>query len=395
MQTDTLLARPSAEELFARAERLVPSLIERAAAVDRGRVVSATTYRALHNAGLFRILQPAAYGGYEMGPHEHAMVTMTLARGCASTAWVYSLLSSDSLFVAAFPKAAQDDVWAATPEATLAGSVFSNPGAASAIRTPGGCRLTGRWGFVSGSDHAEWFVFNAHMDGAKEASMFLVPKSECALLGDWRTIGMRGTGSQTVVVDDAFVPEHRVVPTTEFYTGAHTALHPSFDMLQSRNGLSGLHLLSSVAVGAALGVVDQFIEVGAQAERLKAVMGGAQRLVESEVVLTKFAQSAAEADIARFRIEHGSRLASERVRRREPPLLEDLLRERRDDGFLVRAAIQSIDRMHGLLGSRACLEDDPTGRALRDVHTLAAHVTLNADRSGAAFARHVLGLEPA
>jgi alkylation response protein AidB-like acyl-CoA dehydrogenase len=135
MDTQTLStghrAAPSpsltAENLLARAEELVPLLRERAAEVDAERRISDDTFRRLGDAGFFHILKPKKYGGLELSEHEHARVAMTLARGCASTAWVFSILSSDNMAIVAYPEEVQDEIWGQNTYATLAGNTILTP----------------------------------------------------------------------------------------------------------------------------------------------------------------------------------------------------------------------------------------------------------------------------
>jgi 3-hydroxy-9,10-secoandrosta-1,3,5(10)-triene-9,17-dione monooxygenase len=347
--------------------------------------------RAIRERGLLNILKPRAYGGLEMGPYEHAMVTLELARGCASTAWVYSLLDTDNLFVLAFPKEAQDDFWG-SPEAALAGSIFLDRTKSKAGRSRNGYRLSGTFGFCSGSDHADWLVFSA-MPDEDAPHVFLVPKHECEAVDDWFTLGMRGTGSRTFKVDNLFVPEHRVIPAAHIYTGGdYVSLHPTFDMLQCRNGLAGVYLLSAVAVGTALGAVEFFARTGSQQQRLTGVLTGSGNIAANEAVLARFSESAAEADLGRFRIEHGSREASIRVRDRRTPAPQDMLLESRDQSYLSSMMVRCVDRLHGMLGAKACFEGHPVARAMRDMHTIVTHVTLNWDRVAALFAKSALGI---
>ena len=154
---------------------MVPLLRERAVAADRDRRIEADTYRRLGDAGFFHILKPKRYGGLELSEHEHAKAVMTLARGCASTAWVFSILSSDNMAVLAYPEEVQDEIWGTDTYATLAGNTNLNP-RTRAMQIAGGYRLTGQWGFCSGSDFSEWLIFNAPAGDTGEGHMFLVPR---------------------------------------------------------------------------------------------------------------------------------------------------------------------------------------------------------------------------
>ena len=124
---------------------------------------------------------------------------MTLARGCASTAWVFSILSSDNRAVLAFPEQMQEEVRGTDTYATLAGNTNLNP-KARAEKVPDGYRLTGQWGFCSGSDFSERLIFNAPAGEEGDGHMFLVPCGDARQIDDWFPTGMRGTGSRTMAV---------------------------------------------------------------------------------------------------------------------------------------------------------------------------------------------------
>src|SRR3954468_7792038 len=205
---------PTGADVVRAAEDLVPLLCERAAEIDEQRAIPEEIYRAIQDAGLFNILKPRRYGGFELTEHDHAMVTLTLAKGCASTAWVFAILDSDNIAICSFPEETQEEIWGANPAATLAGNTNLNP-AAEVERVPGGYRLSGTWGFCSGSDFSEWLIFNAPVGPDREGHMFLVPRHEAETIDDWFPTGLRGTGSRSMRVDGVLVPEHRVLRTTD------------------------------------------------------------------------------------------------------------------------------------------------------------------------------------
>ncbi|MGO2112824.1 MAG: acyl-CoA dehydrogenase family protein, partial [Pseudoclavibacter sp.] len=119
MTTLTPVAPPTTDDIVRIAEGLIPTLRERAVEVDRNRRIPDETYRELIHSGLWRILKPTKYGGYELSEADHAKVAVRLAEGCASTAWVWSILSSDNMAICSFPEAAQEEIWGQNPDATL------------------------------------------------------------------------------------------------------------------------------------------------------------------------------------------------------------------------------------------------------------------------------------
>jgi len=368
----------TADDILKAAEELVPLLRERAGAADRDRRIEPDTYRRLEDAGFFHILKPKKYGGLEFSEHEHAKVAMTLARGCASTAWVFSILSSDNMAILAYPEEVQEEIWGPNPYATLAGNTNLNP-KAKAERVPGGYRLTGRWGFCSGSDFSEWLIFNAPAGENGEGHMFLVPNKEATTIDDWFPTGMRGTGSRTMAVDDVFVPDRRVQATKDTVQKLteRRALHPTFATMWAHWPSHGRFPFASTAVGAAWGAAEHFAATAASGTRVANALGGTVRLADQDYVATEFAEAAGEIQMAMLLIERRSFDASERARERRVPSEAELVLEARDNALVTRVALRSVQRIFSLVGSKAGNPAHPVSLAKRDVEMVSHHVTLN------------------
>ena len=368
----------TAQDVLQAAEDMVPLLRERAAAADRDRRIETDTYRRLGDAGFFHILKPKKYGGLELSEHEHAKVMLTLARGCASTAWVTSILSSDNMAVLAFPEQVQEEVWGNDTYATLAGNTNLNPKAA-AIRSAGGYRLTGKWGFCSGSDFSEWLIFNAPAGESGEGHMFIVPRQDTVTIDDWYPTGMRGTGSRTIAVEDVFVPDHRVQATSDTVQklAERRALHPTFSTMWAHWPSHGRFPFASVAVGAAWGATEHFAATAGSSTRVANALGGTVRLADQDYVASEFAEAAGEIQMAMTLIERRSFDASERARQRRAPSATDLAREHRDNALVTRVALRSVQRIYSLVGAKAGNAEHPVSLAKRDVEMVSHHVTLN------------------
>jgi alkylation response protein AidB-like acyl-CoA dehydrogenase len=360
------------------AEELVPLLRERAQQIDQERAIPADVYGALEDAGLFHILKPRAYGGFELSEHDHAMVAMTLARGCASTAWVFAILSSDNIAVLSYPEETQDEIWGTNTYATLAGNTTVDPGAVVS-RVDGGYRLTGQWGFCSGSDFSEWLVFHAPVGKGREGHMFLVPSDEAETIDDWFPTGLRGTGSRSKRVDDVFVPDRRVMPIAATATrlAERRELHPTFDAMYSPWPSHGRFTFSACAVGAALGAAEWFAEHSASITRVASAMGGAVRLADQDYVATGFADAAGELEMAEMLVDRRSAEAAAHAARHEHPPESLLATQHRDNALVTRVALRAVGRIHALVGAKAGFPTHPVSRAKRDVELVAAHVTLN------------------
>lgn len=398
-ETQQRHARPSSADLIEAARTLVPALRERADRTDRERRVPDESLAAMQGAGLFRSLKPATYGGFEYGLVEHAGIALELARGCGSSGWVFSMINETSWFIALFPEQAQDEVWAEDGAALAAASIITDPQQAQARRVPGGYRLNGRFGFASGSDHAQWLVLSAVVaaeaaqpDESAVAHWFLVPKGELGVDDDWYVLGLRGSGSRTMLADDLFVPAHRAAVREDLWQGRAPgpALHPDFALLHTpRAQLSPFPAASSV-VGLTLGAVELFAEI-AQGVRRWAGSGRRAPIGDSEAVQLQYAESAAEAYAARLLLEAGVRDQMACVDARLPVPHELRTRVARDNGFAGILCRRAVSRLHTAAGSAGIFDGHPLQRALRDVHTGVAQISMHWEVMALPYAQHAFG----
>ena len=195
------------------ARQLVPRLIERTGRGDAERCIPAETVAEMQAAGLFRALQPKRWGGLESDLASFYDALMTLAEGDMSTAWVYGVLGVAPWVVALLDDRAGADVWAADASTLVALSLAPS---GTAQPAEGGIRISGRWRYASGCAHANWALLGTIVNPAAGAGpragwhVALVPRADYRIEDTWFTFGLKGTGSNDVVVDDAFVPDHRL-----------------------------------------------------------------------------------------------------------------------------------------------------------------------------------------
>jgi 3-hydroxy-9,10-secoandrosta-1,3,5(10)-triene-9,17-dione monooxygenase len=198
-----------AEELIRRATELQPLLARNAAQAETDRRIPEENIEALREAGLFKLMIPKRLGGYETTIKTQLEVTAALGEACGSTAWVAALTNVCAWFTGLFCDQAQQDVFGADPDARVAGVFAPSTGVE---KVDGGYRVTGRWAWSSGSLHASWAyvgVLQLGPEGPIDMGVVLMPMSELSIEDTWFVAGMKGTGSNTVVAEDVFVPEHR------------------------------------------------------------------------------------------------------------------------------------------------------------------------------------------
>lgn len=385
-----------AEEIRAQVRSLLPQIRARAVACERARTVPTETVEALRRAGFYKLVQPAIFGGHEQDFPVLMELTMELAAACASTAWACGLLSAHQWMVGLYPRKAQEDVWGNNPNATFSGSYAP---VNEARPSPGGYRLSGRWSFASGCDNSDWALCAARVPAngthAAQPGFLLVPATDYLIDDTWDVIGLAGTGSKTLVLDDVFVPEHRLITFADAAAGTTpgSKLHPN--RLYSVPVYCHISpLLAATAVGAAAGAVDDFI--GATTGRLTrgSVAGGNNRMAEFPTIQIKLAEAAASVDAARTILLRDLQTVTEEVRRNGQASVEQRIINRRGQAFAVKLAVEAVDLLNAATGGNGLALSNPIQRAWRDVNAVARHVSLNWDAVSSMYGQMLLGLEP-
>ena len=259
------LGSPRADELIERARAMLPVLRERAAECTRARNVPDETIRDFHEAGFFKILQAEQFGGYAMDPQVFYAVGAELARACPSSAWVLGVVAVHNWQLALFDDRAAQDVWGDDPTVLISSS-YAPVGKVKPA--DGGFQLSGRWSFSSGCRHCKWVFVGAVVPTAEAPfdmanyRTFLVPIEDYEIVENWDVVGLQGTGSHDVVIDDVFVPEHRTHKVTDAYlcdnpgNAVNTAPLYRIPFMQVF-----VRAVCTASLGACEGALDDFIEV--------------------------------------------------------------------------------------------------------------------------------------
>jgi len=383
-------AVPTREDLLDRARALVPLLAEHAVATEANRTLLPEIDRAVDAAGLYRIACAPYLGGYGLDFSIHLEVAAELARGCGSTAWVQCLTGYQNMLVGLYPKAAQDEVLAAGAP-VRAGLVMGPPATAEIVA--GGVRLTGRWPYVSGVDQASWLMLSArHPDDAARVLTCLIRNDGLKIDDDWYAMGLRGTGSKTVVLDDLFVPDGRVMCFRDHDGKGAPGAEVNAGVLYQ--GFPTSTLFSMVVAAPALGLAEAAIE--AYGERLRTRWNA--RMPSSQ---TEWPSSQARLGRARARADAARRIYFDAVGRLFAqvsaggfPDPASRVRYRMETVEVVRACTDLVYDLFCDAGTGVMLGDNPLQRAFRDIHILRSHFMLTPDGTAENAGRAALGLPP-
>ena len=389
---------PPLRQIVASASELVPMLRERAQSTEQARRVSDATTEAFHQAGFFKLMQPARYGGYEYGFTAFIDVISELGRGCTSSAWGCSLGAIHQWLVGTFPQQAQDDVWGRHPEAIVCGSYAP---AVMAQRTDEGYLIQGKWHFASNVDNSQWALLGVQFPpeekgAAPSAGFLLAPRSEWRIEDNWHVAGQAGTGSKTVVIDTpVFVPGHRKLSFAEASSNAPPGSTVNKNPIYRIPFLSAVPVcLVSPILGTAQGAIDEFIELCGTRVTRGAVAGGGNRLSEFFPVQSRLAEASAAVDAARLLIYRDTAQVERMAMQGHAISIDQRIRNRRDHAFAARLSRDAVDALFASVGGNGLALNQPIQRMWRDANAISRHISLNWDAVSSMVGQYLLGLEP-
>jgi 3-hydroxy-9,10-secoandrosta-1,3,5(10)-triene-9,17-dione monooxygenase len=384
---------PDFAELLARAEALVPVLRERAGRTEELRRLPDETLDDLHRTGLFRILQPKRVGGSELPFRSIVELVAVIGRACGSTAWVLANLAAHHWLLGMWPPEAQDEVWGQSPDNLIGSALIFPRGRARPV--DGGYRLTGRWPFSSGVDASSWNLIGAIVNdvetGVSEPRIFLLPASDYTIIDTWHVIGLAGTGSKDVAVDDVFVPAYRSLSVSQITGGPNPGSRVNPSVLYQ---LPAISLFAFCIAGVSLGIAQGAFEYFAETTRTRTSYYTGRNLADFVTLQVHLAEAAVIADSAQALMLTDCDDATRLVTAGTVPSLVQRARYRRDGAYAATLCTRAVDVLFHAAGGGAIYARNPLQRAFRDVHAANAHYVLNWDINGAMYGRVALGLSP-
>ncbi len=381
------------EALNQRAQKLAPTLRERAQATSDGRRVPAQTIGDLWDADLFNLLKPQKFGGPEVRVDVAFGVASELARGDGSAGWVWTVMGVHDLFMALFPEEAQHEYWAT--DRTLSASSFAPSGKIEPA--PGGVKLSGKWSFCSGVDNAQWMILAAFAGMISteppipDIRYLLVPMSDIKVIDDWNVMGLRGTGSKSVVVDGAFVPAHRMVANDDLVNGKAPGgnIHAS-PLYRAPVWAVFPFCITSPAAGIARGAFDAYVEE----MRARQSAFDHAPLSRKPNIQLRVAEAGALIDAAELLYRRSLTETIDIIMAGGTLSMELRLRNRRDQGYSVVMLKRAAELLLGAEGGKGLYDSGHVQRAFRDLHALAGHIVGGWDMPALNYGSVLLGGPP-
>jgi len=348
----------------------------------------------LKNAGIHKIFTPKIYGGFEMEWGTHVDVARELGKGCASTAWMSSVVMSHTWMLGRLPIEAQEEFWPSCPDAIIA-TAFAGRGEMQ--ETEGGYILNGLWQFASGVDHSDCSIVAGQYKNADSKSgtgldyrMALIMPDQYEIIDTWDAEGLKGTGSKDIKVVDQFVPEHRTAKSLELggQNPPGSELHESY-IYKVEMGMYFNTLLSGPMLGATHGVLLEYLEQ--TRSRFGSMFG--ERISEQVPVQQKIGESYEELRTADMIIDSLCNFLHQEGRARRNIMGVDRLRIKRETAMAAQLCLKAGTRLSGMMGVAAQTGRNAAQRHFRDLRTMSTHGAIHWDNATTPTGRYLLGIE--
>jgi alkylation response protein AidB-like acyl-CoA dehydrogenase len=368
------------------ARALAPGLRARVAETEDLRRLPDVSAAELIHSGLCGLLTPRCFGGSELGLESVLDVTGILAEACPSTGWVHALWAAHMWLIALFPPDVQAEVWS-NPN-SLISSVVSTKG--KPTKVDGGYRWTGSGAYSSGIDYCNWVSPALSVPGQDDEPVrkwLLIPRSDFEIVDDWYTVGLKGTGSKTIVVDDVFIPEERAVSSTDMSAGtspgARFHANPQY-------AAPAVCIFTPPLAGTAIGAARGFLQAFDQKMRTRLAVADPQQAGEQAATMIRWAKACADIDAARAVLLENARRYSRTPASQVGEL--DSARCRRDQAYAATMSRQAVNSLFESSGASALFESSDLQRLWRDTNAAAAHHGLMWDVHGMSWGRLSFGL---
>ncbi len=388
-------ARPTRvpqQELVDAALSLRPLLRKNMPEADAQRRIPESTIKALHDAGLWKAQTPRRFGGHEVPLATKMEISAALGMGCGSTSWVFFIITICAWLASLHTDRAQRDIWGENPDARVCGVL---PPWATTKKVTGGYEVTGKWAFSSGCYHADWAVLGIPLVDAQgnkfDDGLALIPMKDIAIEDTWHMAGMRATGSNTLVVGQAFIPDYRVLRMSHAIEGNYNTEHRHEVCYQT----SLFPQLAIELAGPQLGLGRAALEyVTEKAGGRGVTYTKYEKQSHSVLHQAGIAEAAMMIDGAGL---HTQRAVSDiwgAAERGEKLNYLSRARVRADTGWSVRLVQQAFDKLLTLHGTSAFATSNPLQQWWRDSQVAGRHAVADSLMSLEIYGGGLLGAEP-
>jgi 3-hydroxy-9,10-secoandrosta-1,3,5(10)-triene-9,17-dione monooxygenase len=370
----------AAAEMYQRIVDLQPAIKSRAEEAKQNRKVPPQTIKDLQDAGFFLALQPKAYGGYELDPQDFFKMHLAIAEACMSTAWASGIVAVHAFQIALMDKQAQDDVWQDDVNTRISSS-YAPMGKVEVVE--GGFKFSGRWGWSSGSDHCTWALLGGVIPGEGYRT-FLVPKSDYVIEDTWHSMGLQGTGSNDVVVDNVFVPDYRTHKQMDGFNLTNPGVSDESPVLYR---LPWAQLFIRVVSTPAIGACKDALQLYKSTAMKKASMDSSKHSNDPST-LERIAMASNTIDeMETIMMRNFDEMMDYTAKGEEIPI-ENRAKYRYQASLVIEKSMSVIDSLFSMAGGSSVFAGSDIQQRFLDIHTARAHVANNPTN----FSRNLGGL---
>ena len=376
------------EEAVARAKKIGEVVKSNAAATEKLRRLPPENVKAMMDSDLIGLIIPKERGGYGTDSWMTvADVVGEVGRNCGASGWCFDLLIQHHWVFGMFPGEAQDAVYKADPRPKIGTSFMP---ASKVTRAPGGFRVTGEWSFSSGIDHSDWAILGgpvppAEGSGPPDIRFFLFGPGEFKVKDTWHAVGLKGSGSNNVVVNDVFVREENTLRAADFASGRAPGTKVNTGVMFREPGYVAFPFgIFCPLMAIARGALDCFTDF-ARTRAASAVRDPVLQLYSTQHAI---GEAAAEIDAAYLLAKDND----EKLMQELPAGEADIVAIRRNFTLASRLAMRGVDRLFDVAGARGILDGNPIQRFWRDTHAAGNHVAWGVDTSYVNAGAHAMGL---
>ncbi|KIU15873.1 hydroxylase [Mycolicibacterium llatzerense] len=386
------MSNPILEKLMADADQIRLDAVEE----ERLGMLTASTAAAIRDAGMIKMLQPKRYGGREAMPREFAETVMGLAALDPAAGWVSGVVGVHPWQLGFADPRVQQEIWGEDDDTWMA-----SPYAPQGIAVPtadGGYRFSGRWQFSSGTDFCRWIILGAMLGGDDGKALLpptmlhvILPRSDYEIVEDsWDVVGLRGTGSKDIVVNDVYVPGYRVMNGDKVLSG----------QAQVDAGCQGTlyrlpwsHVFPLGITSAIIGMAEGALAAHLEYQRSRSdSMGSAVR--EDANLLFAIGEAGADIDAARQALLANADRMWEIVASGGTPTFYDRAVGRAIQVRAAWRAASAVDTLFARSGGNAIRNHGTLQRYWRDIHAGLNHVIHVPSNVYQATSMALLGIDP-
>jgi len=381
-------------EMVARARELQPFLLEHATYGDEHGVLHPAVFDALTDAGFWAMAAPRRWGGLGTSARAMSLVGYELAKADPSVGWVYTVLHGTTWVASLGPDALQEAIFGADEQHPVICGIANPPGTMDKVE--GGYIINGRWPYASGSAHAGWAqlgVAGEDEDGNPIGGFAYLRREQYTIDKTWHMLGMKGTGSNTIVAKDAFIPEAQFYNVAKLGIGGHeegkrhvgepSDYWPFMPFLRAT--------AHAVVAGAATGIMERVMEAS---HKRPIVYTSYKRQSEAVLMQGELGEAAARISAAEALTLKNCDLIDDAGLRRELLSSQQRALSKGEGSLAVSLLNEAIEQLMFLAGSSAFADSNPIQRNYRDASFAMRHVANLPYVGYEILGKSLLGIEP-